>query len=92
MLLKKLQNLQKANTSGLVKKTNYNRKIIEIENKIIDITGLSTTSTLKIKITDIKNEIFDTSGLVTKKTLVQKSQRVKIKFQMQWLGCKGPRN
>lgn len=40
------QNLQKTKTRGLVQKTNYNRRIIKTENKIIDTTGLSTNSTL----------------------------------------------
>ena len=34
------------NTSGLVKKTYYNKKITEIESKIPSATGLVTTSTL----------------------------------------------
>ena len=33
-------------TSGLVKKTDYNAKITEIEGKITCITGLATTTAL----------------------------------------------
>ena len=33
-------------TSGLVKKTDYNAKIIEIESKIPSVTGLATSSAL----------------------------------------------
>ena len=40
--------LENANpdTSGLVKKTDYNAKITEIEDKITTITGFATTSAL----------------------------------------------
>ena len=40
--------LENANpdTSGLVKKTDYNAKITEIEDKITTVTGFATTSAL----------------------------------------------
>ena len=68
-------------TSGLVKKTNYNTKITEIESKIHDISNLATktalttvenktpgTSNLAIKtaLTTVENKIPDTSNLVKK--------------------------
>ena len=41
------QNLKKIfDTSNLSKKTDYNSKISELENKIPSIMGLTTTSTL----------------------------------------------
>ena len=56
--------LEKKNpyTSGIVKETNYNTKITELENKISDITNLATKTTL----TTLENEILDVSSLVKK--------------------------
>ena len=67
MLLKKLYDkfVAKANnidTSGLVKKTDYNTKITEIENKIPDISGLAT----KVALTKVGNKIPSISGLIKK--------------------------
>ena len=45
-------------TSGLVKKTNYNVKIIQIEVKLLNTNGLATTAavdTVKNKIPDLKS-------------------------------------
>ena len=49
-------------TSGLVKKTDYSSKIIELENKIPSISGLATNSAL----TAVENKIPNVSDLVTK--------------------------
>ena len=45
---KKIEDVNKKipNTSGLFKKTDYNTKITEMENKIPGITGLVTTAAL----------------------------------------------
>ena len=43
-----------------LKKTDFNSKIIEVENKIPSITGLATNSAL----TAVENEIPDVSSLV----------------------------
>ena len=48
--------------TGLVKKTDYNTKITEIEGKIPDVSNLATKTTL----TTIENEILDVSSLVKK--------------------------
>ena len=48
--------------SGLVKKTNYNVKITEKENKMPRINGLPTITAL----TAVKNKILDVSLLVKK--------------------------
>ena len=48
--------------SGLVKKTDYNSKITEIESKISSITGLATNSVL----TAVENKISNASSLVKK--------------------------
>ena len=50
-------------TTGLVRKTEINKKIAEIENKIPNITRLFTTAVFNAKVTDIENIIPDTSGL-----------------------------
>ena len=49
-------------TSGLVKKTDYNTKISEIEDKIPDISGLATKTALNT----VENKIPSISGLVKK--------------------------
>ena len=49
-------------TSKLVKKTNYNAKFSELEDKIPSITGLVTTSAL----TAVENKIPSVSNLVKK--------------------------
>ena len=48
--------------NDVIKKTNYNAKITEIENKILDISNLATKTTLNT----IENKIPDTSNLVKK--------------------------
>ena len=48
--------------NDVVKKTDYNAKITEIENKIPDISNLATKTALNT----VKNKILDTSGLVKK--------------------------
>ena len=49
-------------TNDVVKKTDYNAKITEMENKIPDISNLAT----KISLNTVENKIPDTSGLVKK--------------------------
>ena len=57
-------------TSGIVRKTDYNAKITEIESKIPSITGLFTNSAL----TAAENKILDVSNLVTQKLVKLKRQ------------------
>ena len=49
-------------TSGLVKKLDYNAKITEIENKITSISGLATNAVLTV----VENKILNISSLVQK--------------------------
>ena len=54
------------NTSGLVKKTDYNAKITQNEGKIPSITGLATTVSLNAiennaKLSDTETKYFYTS-------------------------------
>ena len=60
--LSKLSNVVK---NYVVKKTDYNAKITEIENKIPDISNLAT----KTALTTIENKIPDISNLATKAAL-----------------------
>ena len=50
-------------------KTNYNTKIIELENKIPNTSGLVKKTDCDSKITEIGNRIPDISGLATKTAL-----------------------
>ena len=45
------------NTIGLVKKTDCNTTITEIENKMRSVTGLVITAALSAKATQIENKI-----------------------------------
>ena len=49
-------------TSGLVKNTNYDATIVDIEGKIADIGNLAT----KTALTTVENKIFDVSNLFKK--------------------------
>ena len=60
---------------GLMKKTDYNTKITEIERKNPDISNLAT----KTALTSIENKIPSVSNLVKKKqTIILKLQKLKI--------------
>ena len=59
-------------TSGLVKKTDYNTKIIEIEGKIHDISNLAT----KTALTTVENKILDINNLATKTTLTTVEMKI----------------
>ena len=58
----------------LLKKTYYNTKITELENKIPDISNLAT----KTALTALENEIPSVSNLVKKQTIILKLQNLKI--------------
>ena len=48
----------------IIKKTDYNTKIIEIENEIADASSLVCYATVNAKATEIENKISGTTGLV----------------------------
>ena len=52
----------------LVKKTDLNAKIAEVEGKVPNITGLATN----LALTTVENKIPDVSGLVQKQFLILK--------------------
>ena len=59
-------------TSGLVKKTDYNAKITEIENKIPDVSNLAT----KTALTTVENKIPDITNLATKTVLTTLENKI----------------
>ena len=65
-LVAKVNNID---TSGLVKRTDYNTKISEIEDKIPDTSGLVKKTNYNTKITEIEGELPDISGSATKTAL-----------------------
>ena len=58
----------------MLKKTDYNTKITELENKILDISNLAT----KTALTTVGNKIPSISNLVKKQTIILKLQKLKI--------------
>ena len=60
MLIKTIQ------SSGLVKETDLNTKITEIENKVPNITSVVTTVAINIKVTGSENKVLDANGFLTK--------------------------
>ena len=72
-LVAKVDNID---TSGLVKKTDYNTKISEIEDKIPDTSGLVKKTDYNTKITEIEGKIPDISGLATKTALTTAENKI----------------
>ena len=72
-LVAKVNNI---NTSGLVKKTDYNTKITEIEDKIPDTPSFFKKTYYNTKITKIEGKIPDISGLATKKALTTVENKI----------------
>ena len=81
MLLKRLYDklvakVNNINTSGLVKKTNYNTKITEIEDKIPDSSSFVKKIDYNTKITEIAGKNPDISGLATKTSLTTVENKI----------------
>ena len=65
---------------GLLKKTDFNAKIIEIEGKILSINGFAINAAL----TAVENEIPDITNLIKKKQIkMQKYQKLKMNILLQ---------
>ena len=62
--------------NGVIKKTDYNSKITEIENKIPDSSSLATKTALN----PLENKIPDTSGLVKKNNYNAKTTEIEGKI------------
>ena len=71
--LSKLSNVVK---NQVVKKTEYDAKIKNIEGKISDINNLATKSTLNTKINEVKNEIISITGLATTSALTTVENKI----------------
>ena len=67
------------NISALVKKTDYNAKVTEIEGKISSISPLATTAILPA----IENRIADVSNVVKKQIMMQKYQILNLSILLQ---------
>ena len=72
-LVAKVDNID---TSGLVKKTDYNTKTIEIEDKIPDSNNFVKKTDYNTKITEIEGKIPDISGLATKTALTTVENKI----------------
>ena len=73
----KLLQFIQANKSDFVKKTEYNSKIKNIEDKIPDITNLGINTTLNAKIDEVKGEIPSITNLATTAAINAKISEVK---------------
>ena len=72
-LVAKVDNID---TSGLVKKEDYNTKITEIEDKIPDGSSFIKKTDYNTKITKIEGKIPDISGLATKTALTTVENKI----------------
>ena len=77
MQIKQSQKKKKTDTSKLVRKSDYNAKVSQIEGKILSINGLATTSVLTAvenKVPSVNNLFkktdYDTKITETKKNLL----------------------
>ena len=72
-LVAKVNNID---TDGFNKKTDYNAKISEIEDKIPDSSSFVKKTDYNTKITEIEDKIPDTSGLATKTALTTVENKI----------------
>ena len=72
-LVAKVDNID---TNGLVKKTDYNTKITEIEDKIPDSSSLVKKTDYITKISEIEGKTPDISGLATKTALTAVENKI----------------
>ena len=71
-----LSKLSDVVNNDVVKKTEYDAKIKNIEDKITDISNLATKTNLNIKISEVKNEIPSITGLATTSALAVVENRI----------------
>ena len=71
-----LSKLSDVVNNDVVKKTEYDAKIKNIEDKIPDISNLATKSNLNTKINEVKNEIPSITGLVTTSALTAVENKI----------------
>ena len=66
--------------NDVLKRDGYNAKIKNIEDKIPDITNLTTKTTFNDKTNEVKNEIASITNLATTNALNVKINDVKTKY------------
>ena len=66
--------------SKIVKKTDYNAKIKDVEGKIPSVSDLVKQTDCNTKINEIKGEISDVSNLVKKQVIMLRSMRLMEKY------------
>ena len=71
-----LSKLSNVVNNEVVKKTEYDAKIKNIEDKIPDISNLATKSNLNTKINEVKNEIPSITGLATTSALTTVENKI----------------
>ena len=71
-----LSKLSNTVNSEVVKKTEYDTKIKNIEDKIPDISNLATKTNLNTKINEVKNEIPSITGLATTSALTAVENKI----------------
>ena len=71
-----LSKLSDVVNNDVVKKTEYDAKIKNIEDKIPDISNLATESNLNIKINAVKNEIPSITGIATTSALTAVENKI----------------
>ena len=71
-----LSKLSNVVNNEVVKKTEYDAKIKNIEDKIPDISNLATKSNLNTKINEVKNEIPSITGLATTSALTAVENKI----------------
>ena len=71
-----LSKLSDVVNNDVVKKTEYDAKIKNIEDKIPDISNLATKSNLNTKINEVKNEIPSIAGLATTSALTTVANKI----------------
>ena len=79
--LSKVSNVVK---TGVIKKTEYNAKIKNIENKIRDITNLATKTTFNAKINEVKAEIPSITNLATATALTVVENKIPSLKILMW--------
>ena len=72
-----LSKLSNVVNKEVVKKTEYDAKIKNIEDKIPDISNLATKSNLSTKINEVKNEIPSLTGLATASALTTVENKIR---------------
>ena len=64
----------------MVKKTDFDSKIIEVEGKILNVSSLITKSNFNAKITEIEGKIPDVTSLITKTDFDAELKKISERF------------